>query len=266
MKDCVDKQAQWRHYYYMKFMDVLNNLHTVHGNFSDKPISDSDLALILASCVKGANAANRQSYSNIVIRGTENVKKITGCGFGSPVALVFCADYNRVYRIGERLGYQCDYDNLFYYLTAHTDAVIAAQTAVMTAASLGIGNMYTNSIHNLPRKDIAELCGQLEIPEEHCFPVTAVLLGYESGEAHPKAGKLSGKGVIHYDKYTQLTSSEADDLIAAINNPDNHFGSANDCKDYLEFFYSKRDAPKQREAVEKVDNALLAKLKSFLKL
>jgi len=249
----------------MQFTDLINNLHSTHGNFSDKPISDSDLDLILKSCVKGANAANRQSYSIIVIRGMENVKKITGCGFGAPAALIFCADYNRVYKIGERLGHPVDYDSAFYYLTAHTDAVIAAQTAVMTAASLGINNMYTNSIHNLPRKDIAELYKQLEIPEEHCFPVTALILGYESGEPHPKAGKLSGKGIIHFDKYTKLSDAEADDIIKTVNDPKNHFGDAGGCKNFLEFFYTKRDVPRPPEAVEKVDNALRAKLKTFFK-
>ena len=223
-----------------------------------------DLKIILDSCVKGANAANRQSYSIIVVRGMDRVAKVTGC-FKAPVALVFCADYNRVYKVGERLGHPVDYDSIFYYLTAHTDAVIAAQTAVMTASSLGIGNLFTNSIHNLPRKDIAELCQQLEIPEEHCFPVTAVLLGYEAGGTHPKAGKLTGKGIIHFDKYTKLSDSEADDIISEVNNPNNHFGDAGGCKNFLEFFYTKRDVPRPREAAEKVDKALLAKLKSFLK-
>jgi len=248
----------------MEFSTVLNNLHTTHGNFTDKPVSEPDLKLILNSSVKGANASNRQSYSIIVIRGADNVKNITGCGYGSPVALVYCADYNRIYKVGERLGYACDYDNLFNYLTAHTDAIIAAQTAVMTAASLGIGNMYTNAIHNLPRKDIRELCTQLEIPEEHCFPVIAVLLGYEDG-SHPKAGKLDGKGVIHYDKYTPLSAADTDDIIKKVNNPDNHFGDANGCKDYLEYYYTKWSAPKPRELQEKMDSALMSKLKRFLK-
>lgn len=249
----------------MEFNEVLNNLHTTHGNFTDKPISEADLQFILKSSVKGANASNRQSYSIIIIRGAENVKNITGCGYGSPLALVFCADYNRIYKVGERLGYPAsDYDNIFNYLTGHTDAVIAAQTAVMTAISLGIGNMYTNSIHNLPRKDVRELCKQLEIPEEHCFPVIAVLLGYEDG-SHPKAGKLTDKGIVHDGKYKPLTTADTDEIIAKVNNPANHFGDTNGCKDYLEYYYTKWQAPKPREMTEKIDNALLARLKMFLK-
>ena len=248
----------------MQYMDVLSNLHTTHGNFTDKAVSNDDLNLILSSCVKGACASNRQNYSIIVVQGTGNVKKIIGCGYKSPIALVFCADYNRIYKVGERLGYPSDYDSFFNYLTAHTDTVIAAQTAVMTATSLGIGSMYTNSIHNLQRKDIAEFYAQLEIPEEHCFPVIAVLLGYEDEKKHPKTGKLSAKGIVHYDKYTPLTDSDTDEIIKIVNNPDNNFGNANGCRDYLEYFYTKWSAPKPREVTEKTDNALLSKLKSFL--
>jgi len=101
-------------------LKVLNDLHTTHGNFTDKEIDDLTLKSILETSVRGANASNRQSYSIIVIRGKEKTEKITG--YGAPVALLVCVDFNRLYDIGEQLGYPSDYDNLFNYFTAHTDA------------------------------------------------------------------------------------------------------------------------------------------------
>ena len=43
---------------------TINLFRTVHGDFSDKEISDDDLDLIMNSSLKAANASARQSYFN----------------------------------------------------------------------------------------------------------------------------------------------------------------------------------------------------------
>jgi len=245
-------------------MRTINGLHSTHGNFTSRPIDKETVNTILEASVRGANASNRQGYSIIVIRGADRVAKVLGCGARSPVALVFCADFNRIYEIGEHLGYESDYDNLFDYLTAHTDAVIAAQTAVITAASLGVSSLYTNSIHNADRKNLAELYRELDLPDKHIFPVTAVLLGYEDKGPDHRKGRLSSIGIVHYDKYKRLSEKEREDIVQRVNDPQHHFGDKGGCDTYLEFYYTKWTAPKPAEVYQRWDDMLYDKLGSFV--
>lgn len=246
-------------------LKTIRNLHTTHGNFTDKQIDDETLKVILEAGVHGANASNRQSYSIVVVRGEERIQKLIGCGAKSPVALVFCVDFNRIYDIGEHLGYPSDYDNMFNYLTAHTDAIIAAQTAVIAASSIGLGSLYTNSIHNSYRKNLADLYEELSLPSEHFFPVTAVLLGYEDKEPDHTKGRLTDLGIVHYDSYQRLTEGQKEELIEKINAPENNFGSKGGCGSYLEYYYTKWAAPKPLEVTKQMDKMLFDKLNSFIK-
>ena len=243
-------------------LKVLNDLHTTHGNFTDKEIDDLTLKSILETSVRGANASNRQSYSIIVIRGKEKTEKITG--YGAPVALLVCVDFNRLYDIGEYLGYPSDYDNMFNYLTAHTDAIIVAQTAVIAASSLGVGSLITNSIHHSFRRNLDDIYKELDLPNEHFFPVTAILLGYEDKEPEHKKGRLTDAGIVHYDKYNRLTKEQKDELIAKLNDPSQNFGAKVDWN-YLEFYYTKWAAPKSKETAAQMDAMLIEKMKSFLR-
>ena len=238
----------------------IQKLHTTHGNFTDEPVPEALIRDILESCVRGANAQNRQAYSIIVIHGADRVSSILGCGVRAPVALLFCADYNRVYAMADALGYQATYDNLFYYLTAHTDAVIASQTAVMAATALGLGTMFTNSIHNAGRKDLDELYRQLDLPEKHCFPVTAVLLGYEDHPSLHVKGRLCGPGIVHQEHYQPASREQLQQLAAYIETPENGFGG----KGYLEAYYTKIRPAQSDEALREMDQMLYAHLGSFI--
>ncbi|SMC16515.1 Nitroreductase family protein [Clostridium acidisoli DSM 12555] len=254
-----------------EILETINNLHAVHGNFTSKAIEDEKIKIILDACVNAQNASNRQSYSIIVIRGEDNVQKIIKCGYKSPIALLFCVDFNRIHDIGEHLGYPSDNDNLVSYLTAHTDTVLAAQTAIIAATSLGLGALCTNSIHHLYRKNLADLYKELNLPDKHFFPVTAVLLGYEdkTKAPHHKSGRLKNIGVVHYDTYKKLTTEEKEEIINTVNNPENHFGVKGrenvNCNTYLEFYYTKWAPPRNAEVVKKMDNMLYEKLTSFIK-
>ena len=243
---------------------TIRNLHSTHGNFTSRPISEEKIEVILEACVRGANASNRQGYSIVVIRGEDRVAKVLGGGVKSPVALLFCADFNRIYDIGEHLGYESNYDNLFDFMTAHTDAVIAAQTAVIAASSLGISSLYTNSIHNADRKNLADLYKELDLPDTHIFPVTAVLLGYKDKAPQQLKGRLSGPGIVHYDSYNRLTEEEKEDIVQMVNDPDHHFGDKGGCDTYLEFYYTKWTAPKPAEVYQRWDDMLYDKLGSFV--
>lgn len=252
-------------------LETIHNLHAVHGNFTSKPIAEETIKIILDACVNAQNASNRQSYSIVVIRGEQNVQKIISCGYKSPIALLFCVDFNRLHDIGEHLGYPSDNDNLFSYLTAHTDAVLATQTAIIAATLLELGALCTNSIHTVYRKNLVDMYKELNLPDKHFFPVTALLLGYEdkTKTPHDKTGRLNDTGIVHYDTYKKLTIEQKEEIIKTVNDPENHFHVKGrekaDCDTYLEFYYTKWAPPRPAEVIKKMDDMLYDKLTSFIK-
>lgn len=245
-------------------LNTIGNLHSAHGNFSSRPVSDDMIETILNACVKTANASNRQSYSIIVLRGEERVTSVLRCGHKSPAALLFCVDFNRIYDIGEHLGYSNNDDHLLSFLTAHTDASIAAQTAVIAAASLGLSSLYTNSVINPDRKNMSELYADLGLPQEHFFPVIGLLLGYEDKAPEYKTGKLCGPGIVHYDTYKRLTNEQKEEIVRTVNDPHNHFFFAYENNDYLDFYYTKWAPAQPAEVTDKRDAFLYEKLRSFI--
>lgn len=239
-------------------------LHSTHGNFTSRPIGDDTVKAILDACVRTANASNRQSYSIVVIRGEDRVQNILCCGAKSPVALLFCVDFNRLRDIGEHLGYESDEDYLFSFLTGHIDACIAAQTAVVAAASLGVSSLFTNSIIHTDRKNISDLYEQLNLPEKHFFPAVAVLFGYEDKAPDHKKGRLDSLGVVHYDAYKKLTDEQKEAVIKTMNDPENHFGDTGGCDTYLEYYYTKWRRAMPKDEMKRIDEPLYEKLKSFI--
>jgi len=123
-------------------LKTLQNIRTIHGNFNDENISDEDLETILQTALRAPNAGNMQTYSIISIKDKDVMKELFS--YKGSIALVFCADHNRHVAVAEHLGYNFKPNTIGWFITASTDAVLAAQTASITAQSLGIGSLLLN--------------------------------------------------------------------------------------------------------------------------
>jgi len=100
------------------------------------------------------------------------------------------------------------------FQTGAIDTTLAAQTAAIAARSLGIDSLFTNGIH---RGDIHRVYDLLNLPEKHCFPLIALVLGYSAQNGAPKRlrGRLTGPGVIHQGTYQPATKDELQAIIEA---------------------------------------------------
>lgn len=219
---------------------TIENLRTIHGNFSEKNISDSDLEVILKAAICAANSSARQCYSIIVISDKEKMKQISE--YVGAKLLVFCVDFTRLIDLAKHLGHEFSVNDAIGFVTGSTDAILAAQTACIAAKSLGIDSLFTQ--RGLHRRDISKVFQILNLPEKYCFPIVALVLGYPKNEPEFKKGRLKGKSVIHWDTYHRSTSSELDDLIAEYDDEKLHLGlvenwSKMNMKHYLDWFYSK---------------------------
>jgi nitroreductase len=220
-------------------LKTIHSLRTIHGNFTDRPIPETALQAILEACVRAANASNNQSYAIIVVRDRKKMTQL--CGYSGSCLLVFCADYNRIKSEAELMGYRFDPGNMEFFVTASTNTVLAAQTAVIAAKSMGIDSLLTNGIH---RGDMGRLWTLLALPEKHCFPVIALVLGYPTTEPASLKGRLTATGVIHSDTYHRLTPQETGELIQKYDQPGQHLAlrddwSAKGYKHYLDWYFKE---------------------------
>jgi FMN reductase (NADPH) len=219
-------------------LDTLQNLRTIHGDFSDQPISSEDIATILETATRAANASNRQSYSIVDVNDPAMMAQLTG--YQGSCLLLFCVDFNRLTATAARLGHEYPLRGVAPFLTGAIDTTLAAQTAAIAAKSLGIDSLFTNGIH---RGDIQRVYDLLKLPEKHCFPLIALILGYPAqNETKALRGRLTGPGVIHQGTYQSATDTELQAIIEAYDNPSTELGLAIPWKEkgfdhFLDWFF-----------------------------
>lgn len=223
--------------------ETLQNIRTLRSvrNFTNKQLDPSELNTILESSIRTANASARQAYSIIVLTDTEKIKAV--CGYSGAAALVYCADNNRLLDIADYLKQDYEISPTFDFITDSTDAILAAQTAVLAAKSLGIDSLITNGIH---RQDFKNTYALLKLPSSHCFPLIVVVLGYAQDNdcSHESERGRLKTGVIHFDEYHHLSPEEADEEIRLFDSEENRFGltsrsqwQAMGYKHYYEWFF-----------------------------
>ncbi|MBK5112072.1 MAG: nitroreductase family protein [Candidatus Heimdallarchaeota archaeon] len=234
---------------------VIQNLRTIR-KFSDKKISTKDLETIIKSSVRAANSSKRQNYSIIVVDEKEILDQMF---YGSNIGLIFCLDFNRLIDTAKHLGYNYDPKNIRLFITGFIDTCLAAQTATIAAKSLGIDSIFTNSVHRAKIEDVYKF---FNLPEQYCFPVIALGLGYPEEEPEWKMGRISGSGIIHKNKYKKLSTEELDQLVKDYENQDLRLGvSAEKLSElgferYLDWFFEVRSRPFPEEKINELYDIL----------
>jgi nitroreductase len=218
-------------------LQTIHRLHSTHGNFLDKPVPDGTLRAILRASVRAAGASNNQSYSIIVVKDRPMMKDL--CGYQGSCLLLYCADYSRMKASAAALGYDYQPGTIVDFVTAGINTILAAQTAVIAARSLGVDSLLTNGIH---RGDMERHWKLLDLPPTHCFPLIALVLGYADRAEAYRAGRLDGLGVIHEGKYHPLNKDEVDELTRLYDDKERHIGLNTDWdtqgyQHYLDWYF-----------------------------
>ena len=113
----------------------------------------------------------------------------------SPVFLVFCADPQRLERIGEMRGHPQPNRDIEGFLNVPVDAALAMQTFILTAEAMGLGCCPISVIRNkLPL--VAEV---LKLPDG-VFPVAGLCVGYPADEGHVST-RLPPPVTIYTDEF-----------------------------------------------------------------
>lgn len=188
--------------------------HRSVRRYKSTPIPEDILKNILEAASRASTCGNMQLYSLVVSQSEEMRRRLSPCHFNQPMVMqapcvvTVCADVHRFSMWCRQRDAEPVYDNFAWFMNAVTDALLAAQNLILQAEYHGLGicvlgtTIYT----------AAEIAKILTLPDG-VMPVTAIVLGYPD-EAPALTDRLPLEAVVHYENYTEYTSSEIDELWA----------------------------------------------------
>jgi len=187
-------------------IDCLMNHRSIR-KFKDQPVDPQLIETILTAGTRAATAGNLQLYTLIVIDDQEK-KEALGVGH-APLAIAALADHYRVKRWFEASGAEVDDEAIAaprHLFLCFWDAIIALQTVVVAAESLGLGTCYYGVILS---SNIAEMFSA----PKFTFPAGLVAIGYPD-EQPELSIRLPLEAVVHHDRYREFSDAELKALYA----------------------------------------------------
>ena len=190
-------------------IDILLQHRTIR-KYSDQPVDDHLLKLILEAGCRASTTGNMQVYSIVVTRDNAMKEKLAPLHFNkpmvktAPVVLTFCADFNRFNQWCEARQANPGYDNFLSFTTAAIDALLVAQNVAVAAESQGLGICYLGTTTYMAH----QLIELLQLPKG-VVPVTTLTLGWPDGIAE-QIDRLPLEAVVHYETYTDFTPERLD--------------------------------------------------------
>ncbi len=169
------------------------------------PVSDDQLAAIVAAAQSAASSSNLHAWSVVAVRDPERKARLSIMAGDqphirqAPLFLVWLADLARLEQVATTAGEaHAALDYLEMLEVGFIDASLAAQNAVAAAESLGLGTVYIGGIRNQPEAVAAEL----QLP-----PRTVAVFGLCVGTpdpAQPAAVKPRPPQsvVLHHETYS----------------------------------------------------------------
>ncbi|MBB3428960.1 MULTISPECIES: NADPH-dependent oxidoreductase [Rhizobium] len=187
--------------------------HRSVRDYLPKAVPDDILHLAIAAAQSAPSSSNLQAWSVIAVRDEVRKAKLNAVAgtqrqiTQAPLLLIWLADLSRPRRIAADQGSAADgLDYVESFLLGVIDAALAAQNAVVSLESQGLGTCYIGAIRNDPET----VARELELPEG-VFPVFGLTVGYPDPAA-PAAVKprLPQTTVLHHEHYDR--SRRSDDL------------------------------------------------------
>ena len=188
--------------------------HRSIRKFRPTPIPEEVLGNCLEAATRASTCGNMQLYSLVVTRDKALRERLAPCHFNQPMVVqapcvvTVCADVHRFTMWCRQRGADPAYDNFAWFLNAATDALLAAQNFCVQAEMHGLGICYLGTT----LYTAAEIARILELPKG-VIPLTTVVAGYPD-ETPEAADRLPLDAVVHYEKYTDYTEAEIDELWA----------------------------------------------------
>lgn len=153
----------------MEFLKLAKERYSVR-QYSNKPVEDEKLAMVLEAGRVAPTAANKQPQRIYVLKTPSEIKKLHECtryDFHSPIVLIIAYD--------KTASWKRKYDG---HDGGETDASIVATHMMLQAWELGLGTCWVGSFDPVKVKELFAFPESFE-------PVALFPLGYPSSDAKP---------------------------------------------------------------------------------
>lgn len=197
-------------------------------SYSEQPVTEEEKDLIIQATFRAPTAGGMMLYSIIEVEDQAIKDRLAEtCDHQpfiakAPYVLLFLADYQRwfdyfIYCEVERRSREL---NLPYrspqvgdMLLACCDALIAAQTAVIAAESLGIGSCYIGDI-----LENYEIHRQLLNLSQYTLPISLVCFGHpvSRGERANRTPRFGREFIVHKNTYRRFNDKEMETMFQPI--------------------------------------------------
>ncbi len=238
-------------------MESLKQRRTIR-KYQQKDIPTDMLNELLETSFRASTVGNMQVYSVIVTRDAQRKAKLAPAHFNqpmvqnAPVVLTFCIDLHRFSQWCRQRKAEPGYNNLEWFVTGATDALLVAQTFCVAAEEKGLGICYLGTTTYNPHLIIEAL----ELPEL-VFPIATITVGWPD-ENPPQVDRLPLEALVHEEVYHPYTSEDIDRYYAYKESlPENKQFIAENGKETLaqvftEVRYTKKDAEAMSELLGQV--------------
>jgi FMN reductase (NADPH)/FMN reductase [NAD(P)H] len=232
-------------------INLLNQRKSVRA-YEDKPIPKEVKDEIIKSAMRAPTAGNMMLYSIIDITDqTIKDKLAETCDnqpfiAKAPLVLMFFADYQRWYDYFKVCGVTTSLgiseDEIRKpeegdLMLACSDALIAAQSAVVAADALGLGSCYIGDI--IENYEVhKELLG---LPD-YVFPISMVVFGYptEQQKERLQPERYDKNFIVFENKYKQLSKAEFEQMYTRTHEKMRNFNGGKLEKTAGEVMYTKK--------------------------
>lgn len=188
--------------------------HRSIRKYRSESIPEEVLREVLEAATRASTCGNMQLYSLVVTREAAIREQLAPCHFNQPMVrqapclVTVCADVHRFSMWCRQRDAAPAYDNFAWFLNASADGWLAAQNLCIEAELHGLGVcILGTAIYTAP-----EIARILELPKG-VIPLTAIVVGYPDEEPE-LTDRLPLDAVVHYEKYTDYTAAEIDELWA----------------------------------------------------
>jgi len=172
--------------------------------YTDKPIPEKTIELIIAAAQAASTSSNLQTWSVVAVTDTASKERLSQFAGNQawvkncPVFLVWIADLARLEALGKKRAVPAESLNYVEMLLMATiDSALAAQNAAIAAESLGLGVVYIGGMRNQPE----EVAKELGLPPK-TFATFGMCLGYpEPAKLSSIRPRLPQSAILHKEKY-----------------------------------------------------------------
>jgi FMN reductase (NADPH)/FMN reductase [NAD(P)H] len=192
--------------------------------YDPTPLNQAEKDAILGAAMRAPTAGAQMLYSIIEVEDQEIKDKLVDtCDHQpfiatAPYLLLFLADYQRWMDLFDaagceeralELGIQTRRPSEGDLMLAMMDAIIAAQTAVIAAESMGIGSCYIGDI-----LENWELHQEMFALPRYTFPAALLCFGRPGGPPQGKqVPRFDRKFIVHQNTYRHFTPEELNEMF-----------------------------------------------------